>query len=61
MNSSVINDNGMFRAYVLYSQDSRAAAKQMMDEMKKQEELYTRFRATQAFDELNKKVDALGN
>ena len=61
MESSVKNDNGMFRAYVLWKLDLGASSKRMLEEIKKEEELYTRFRASQAFEDLEKEVEKYEN
>ena len=54
----VKKDGGMFRAYVLMEYN---VAQSMVSQMKKEEQLYTRFRATQTYKELEdeaNKVDA---
>ncbi len=50
----VKKDGQMFRAYVLMEYN---VAQSMMSNMKKEEELYTRFRATQTYKELQDEVD----
>jgi len=50
----VKKDGSMFRAYVLMEYN---VAQSMMSQMKKEEELYTRFRATQTYKELQDEVD----
>lgn len=50
-------EGNVFRAYVLMEMPFGAAAEELLNQMKKQKEMYTRFRATQAFQELEKEVD----
>ena len=49
-------DAGLFRAYVLVQYPLAAANKALVDEVKKDEKLYTAMRSSQAFDELEKEV-----
>ena len=49
--------NGSYTAYVLMLLPKAELAKQMMNEAKKQEILYNRFRASQAHDELQKELE----
>ena len=51
------NKNGSFTAYVLMLLPKAALAKEMENEAKKQEILYNRFRASQAYDELQKEME----
>lgn len=48
--------NGSWTAYVLMVLPKAELAAQMMNEAKKQEVLYNRFRASQAYDELQKEM-----
>lgn len=56
---SLQNENGIYRAYVLMSLPIGAANQQLMEKIKANQNLYTRFRATKAFDELDKELEAL--
>lgn len=49
--------SGGYRAYVLMELPIGQASQALMQKVKAQEQLYTRFRATQAFDELNKEIE----
>lgn len=49
-------EGSQFRAYVLMEMPFGAAAEELLNQMKKQKEMYTRFRATQAFQDLEKEV-----
>lgn len=53
----VKKEGNQFRAYVLMEMPFGAAAEELLNQMKKQQEMYTRFRATQAFQELEKEVE----
>ncbi|MCP4582793.1 MAG: hypothetical protein GY839_14380 [candidate division Zixibacteria bacterium] len=53
----IIIDQGIYRAYVLMELPLGAANVAMMQQIKNQQNLYTRFRATQAFDELEQEVE----
>jgi hypothetical protein len=50
-------DNGIYRAYVLMELPLGAANAALMQQIKNNQNLYTRFRATQAFDELETEVE----
>ena len=54
----LVPEKGIYRAYVLMSLPVGAANKALMDKIKANQNLYTRFRSTQAFDELNKELEA---
>ena len=49
-------DGNLFRAYVLVEYSLADANKTLIDEVKKNEKLYTTIRASQAFDDLEKEV-----
>lgn len=53
----LVKDRQGYRAYVLAEYPVGAAAKALMQQLSKQKNLYTRFRASQTFDELNKEVE----
>ena len=55
----VVPEKGIYRAYVLMSLPIGEANQQLMEKIKANRNLYTRFRATQAFDELNKELEAI--
>lgn len=50
-------EGNVFRAYVLMEMPIGAASEDLLNKIKKQQEMYTRFRATQAFKELEDEVD----
>lgn len=50
-------EGGVYRAYVLVKMPLGATSQALLNKIKQQEQLYTRFRATQVFDELNKEVE----
>jgi len=52
----IFEEDGLYKAYVLVQYPVGAANEAFMDQIKKREELYTRFRSSQAFDELEKEV-----
>ena len=58
--SKVLVESGIYRAYVLMSLPIGEANRQLMQEIRENKNLYTRFRATQAFEELDKELKALG-
>lgn len=53
----VLQDGDNWRAYVLMQQPIGAAANAFMQSLQNNEEMYTRFRSSQAFDELEKSVE----
>ncbi len=52
----VFREGNVWRAYVLIQLPVGAAAEQLMNQISKSNELYTRFRSTQAFEELEKEI-----
>jgi hypothetical protein len=54
-----IKDGTMWRAYVLADYPIGEANKAMLDAIKKSQEMYTRFRASQAFQELDSEVQKI--
>ena len=54
----ILPERGIYRAYVLMSLPIGAANQLLLDKLKANQSLYTRFRATQAFDDLNKELEA---
>lgn len=52
----LIQDGNIWRAYVLIQYPLGEANQTLLSQIKKNEEMYTRFRSTQAFDELDKEV-----
>ena len=52
----IIEDGDNYRAYVLVQYPIGSASEELLKQLKKNEELYTRFRASQAFDELEDEV-----
>ncbi len=55
----LVKEKGIYRAYVLMSLPIGQANQQLMEKIRANKNLYTRFRATKAFDDLNKELDAL--
>jgi hypothetical protein len=55
----LLSEKGIYRAYVLMSLPIGEANQQLMEKIKANQALYTRFRATKGFEELNKEIDAL--
>ncbi len=53
----VKKEGTLFRAYVLMEMPIGAASAAMMAQVKSNKHMYDRFRATQAFDELNEEVE----
>jgi len=51
--SEILTESGIFRAYVLMKMPVGASSEALLNKIKQQEQLYTRFRSTQVFDELN--------
>lgn len=54
---TIILENGNFKSFVRLSVPKEIVNKQMVNEIKKEEELYNRFKASQSFDELEKEVE----
>jgi hypothetical protein len=50
-------DGGVYRAWVLMELPVGEASKKLLEQLRTQEQMYTRFRATEAFKELNAEVD----
>jgi len=55
--TAVTKEGRMFRVYVLFSYPTGAAAEALLNNLGKNEELYTRFRASKAFEELNQELE----
>ena len=55
----LMQDGNTWRAYVLVEYPIGAANVQLMEAMKKNQEMYTRFRSTQTFEELDKEIQKL--
>jgi hypothetical protein len=55
----LLSEKGIYRAYVLMSLPIGEANQQLMEKIKANQALYTRFRATKGFEELNKEIEAL--
>lgn len=54
---SVQDDSGVWRAYILMEYSTVAAYEAFLDEVAKEEELYTRFRASEAFKRLDAQLE----
>jgi len=50
-------ENGTYRAFVLMELPIGEAAKELMSKIEQNDEMYTRFRASEAFEEMNEAVD----
>jgi hypothetical protein len=50
-------DNGTYRAFVLMELPVGEAAKELLSKIEQNDEMYTRFRASEAFEEMNEAVD----
>ncbi len=50
------NEDGVYRAYVLYSLPVGATLEDLNNRLSQEEEMYTRFRSSQAFDEMDKQI-----
>ena len=48
----------IYRTYVLIEWDAGAAHQRLLEQLKQNEEIYTQIRATELFDEMEKKVEA---
>ena len=55
----LVKDGSNWRAYVLMEYPLGAANQMILQQIKKNEEMYTRFRATQTFEELEREVEKL--
>ena len=55
----LVSERGIFRAYVLMNLPIGGANRLLIDKIKANQNLYTRFRATEAFDALNRELGAL--
>ena len=53
---TVHEENGRYRAYVLMEMPIGQASQELMSKLKQNEDLYTRFRASEAFEELRRAV-----
>ena len=53
----ILNENGIYRAYVLMSLPLGAANQALMDQIKANQRLYTEFKASQAFQELDAELE----
>ena len=56
--NSIVEESGVFRAYVIVKMPIGASSQALLNRIKQQEQLYTRFRSTQVFDDLQKETDA---
>lgn len=54
--TAISDEKGIFRAYTLVKLPLGAASEALMKRLKDQEELYTRFRSTKTFEELDKDI-----
>jgi len=55
--TSLSAEKGVFRAFALVKVPMGAASEALVNRIKQEEQLYTRFRSTQVFDELNKETE----
>jgi len=54
----ILNENGRFRVYVLLEMPLGEAAARLRDRIREQNNAYTRFRASQGFQELEQEIEA---
>jgi hypothetical protein len=54
--SKVMNENGLFRAYVVMELPLGEANQALLNQVKANQNMYTRFRATEAWQEMEKEV-----
>lgn len=57
VDSEYKNEDGVFRSYVWYQVPVGASAEALMSRIRQQEQMYTRFRSSETFQELQKEVD----
>ncbi len=55
------NEAGLFRAYILLKMPIGASSQALLNKLKQQEQMFTRFRSTQVFEELEKETGAFEN
>ena len=55
----LLEEKGIYRAYVLMSLPIGTANQQLMEKIKANQNLYTRFRGTKAFEELDQEIEKL--
>lgn len=53
----ILNEEGVYRAYVLVEMPIGQAAAELMRKLQQNDDMYTRFRSTQAFEELDEQVE----
>ncbi len=53
----IVRDGNLFRAYVLVEYSTEAAKRALIDEIKKNEQAYTRYRASKAFADLEREIE----
>ncbi|MCS6988254.1 MAG: hypothetical protein NZM06_01935 [Chloroherpetonaceae bacterium] len=52
----IVRDGNLYRAYVLVEYSTEAAKKALIDEIKRNEQAYTRYRASKAFADLEREI-----
>ena len=57
VNSEMITDNGQFKSFVVFALPKADIDKKALDAIKNEEALYTEFKASQAFKELEESVE----
>jgi hypothetical protein len=55
--TSMSSEGGVFRVYVLVKMPLGASSEALLNKVKQQEQLYTRFRSSQVFEDLNKETE----
>lgn len=53
----IVREDGKYRAYTLMRMPIGPAAREFLSQLEKSEELYTRFRSSEAFEEMRKRVE----
>ncbi len=54
--AKTVPEDGVYRSFVLMKYPVGATSQQLMNKLKQQEQLYTKFRSTQVFEELEKET-----
>lgn len=53
----IVRDGNLYRAYVLVEYSTEAAKKALLEEIKRNEQAYTRYRASKAFADLEREIE----
>lgn len=55
--TEVMNESGVFRVYVMMKMPLGATSEALLNKLKQQEQMYTRFRSSQVFEELENETE----